>query len=167
MLTQDMALLLYVISIATLYRIRGWLHNTFCPPPCQEKGTSCNGWKTGRSFILQRNWKKSVKKCWQGGGGVVLYLSAKRWGKRMTSKAPAGSPWKEPIDAEKFQFVLRNFLDVQVQKAQKLLKIRLDKKPLRWYNKQVVSRKAEAHRTLKIEQYRKTCKEPLCVWKNT
>ena len=23
------------------------------------------------------------------------------------------------------------------------------------------------YRTLKIEQYRKTCKEPLCVWKNT
>ena len=102
MLTQDMALLPYRISIAISYRIRGWLHNTFCPPPCQEKGTSCNGWKTGRSFILQRNWKKSVKKCWQGGGGVVLYLSAKRWGKRMTSKTSAGSPWKEPIDAEKF-----------------------------------------------------------------
>ena len=33
---------------------------------------------------------------------------------------------------------------VQVQKVQKLLKIRLDKNPLRWYNKQVVSRKAEA-----------------------
>ena len=33
---------------------------------------------------------------------------------------------------------------VQVQKVQKLLKIRLDKKPLRWYDKQVVSRKAEA-----------------------
>ena len=88
----------------------------------KKKGTSCNGWKTGGFFILQRKWKKSVKKCWQGGGGVVLYLSAKRWGKRMTSKASAGSPWKEPIDAEKFQFVLRNFLDVQVQKVQKLLK---------------------------------------------
>ena len=102
MLTQDMALLLYVISIATLCRIRGWLHNTFCLQPCQEKGTPWNGWKTGGFFILQRKWKKSVKKCWQGGRGVVLYLSAKRWGKRMTSEASAGSPWKEPIDAEKF-----------------------------------------------------------------
>ena len=66
--------------------------------------------------------KKAAEKCWQRCGGVVLYLSAKRWGKRMTSEASAGSPWKEPIDAEKFQFVLRNFLSVQVQKVQKLLK---------------------------------------------
>ena len=73
-------------------------------------------------FWTYKKRKKLVKKCWQGQRGVVLYLSAKRWGKRMTSKAAAGSPWKEPIDAEKFQFVLRNFLDAQVQKVQKLLK---------------------------------------------
>ena len=66
--------------------------------------------------------KKAAEKCWQEARCVVLYLSAKRWGKRMTSKTSAGSPWKEPIDAEKFQFVLRNFLSVQVQKVQKLLK---------------------------------------------
>ena len=72
--------------------------------------------------VRKKEWKKVVKKCWQEGGGMVLYLSAKRWGKRMTSKASAGSPWKEPIDAEKFRFVLRNFLAGQVQKVQKLLK---------------------------------------------
>ena len=141
MLTQDMALLLYRISIAISYRIRGWLHNTFCPPPCQEnKDYICIYiyYRAGdcppqlrRSFSgglllfwgeRKKEWKKSVKKCWQGQQGVVLYLSAKRWGKRMTSEAPAGSPWKEPIDAEKFQFVLGNFLSAQVQKVQKLLK---------------------------------------------
>ena len=68
-----------------------------------------------------KNPSKSVDK---EAGGVVLYLSAKRWGKRMTSEASAGSLWKEPIDAEKFQFVLRNFLSAQVQKVQKLLKNR-------------------------------------------
>ena len=102
MLTQDMALLPYRISIATLHRMLG--DNSIIRSVCslvKKKGTPWNGWKTGRIFALQRNWKKVVKKCWQGGGGVVLYLSAKRWGKRMTSEASAGSPWKEPIDAEK------------------------------------------------------------------
>ena len=144
MLTQDVVLLLYRISIATLHRIRDDSIIRSVHGLVKKKGASCNGWKTGGSFALQKRMKKDVKKCWQGGGGVVLYLSAKRWGKRMTSEASAGSPWKEPIDVKKGQFVLRNFLNVQVQKVQKLLKIGLDKKPLRWYNKQVVSRKAEA-----------------------
>ena len=76
------------------------------------------------------------------------------------SKMEGTHPDKLTVCSEKLQ-------DIQVQKVQKLLKIRLDKKPLRWYNKQVVSRKAEAHRTLKIEQYRKTCKEPFkCLEKH-
>ena len=144
MLTQDMALLLYRISIAIAYRI--WDDSIIRCARLLVKKTrtiyvfifiieqatarrSCNA--AAAQFSLrfaavlgwaQKRMKKSVKKCWQGGGGVVLYLSAKRWGKRMTSEATAGSPWKEPIDAEKFRFVLRNFLSVQVQKVQKLLK---------------------------------------------
>ena len=40
--------------------------------------------------VFQEKWKKQKKdeeKCWQEGGGVVLYLSAKRWDKRMTFEA--------------------------------------------------------------------------------
>ena len=53
------------------------------------------------------------------------------------SKMEESHPDKLTVDTEMLEAV-------QVQKVQKLLKIRLDKKPLRWYNKQVVSRKAEA-----------------------
>ena len=53
------------------------------------------------------------------------------------SKMEGSHPDKLTVDTEMFEVF-------QVQKVQKLLKIRLDKKPLRWYNKQVVSRKAEA-----------------------
>ena len=53
------------------------------------------------------------------------------------SKMEGSHPDKLTVDTEMLEAV-------QVQKVQKLLKIRLDKKPLRWYNKQVVSRKAEA-----------------------
>ena len=53
------------------------------------------------------------------------------------SKMEGSHPDKLTVDTEMFEVL-------QVQKVQKLLKIRLDKKPLRWYNKQVVSRKAEA-----------------------
>ena len=167
MLTQDMALLLYIIRITTSYRILEWLHNTFYPPPCQEKTVIIIEEKQGHLPPPQRNWKKDVKKCWQGRRGVVLYLSAKRWGKRMTSEASAGSLWKEPIDAENNSWRWEVESDPCSESSKDSEKKELDKKPLRWYNKQVVSRKAKAHRTLKIEQYRKTCKEPLCVWKNT
>ena len=136
MLTQDMALLLYRISIAISYRIRGWLHNTFCPPPCQEnKDYICIYNRAGDcppqlrcSFSCglllfcgerKKEWKKSVKKCWQGGGGVVLYLSAKRWGKRMTSGASAGSPWKEPIDAEKVPVCSEKLLECPSSESSK------------------------------------------------
>ena len=44
---------------------------------------------------------------------------------------------KTPVDTEMLEAL-------QVQKVQKLLKIRFDKKPLRWYNKQVAGRKTEA-----------------------
>ena len=72
----------------------------------------------------RKKMKKSVKKCWQEGRGVVLYLSAKRWGKRMTS---ARSPWKEPMSVQMFRFVPRNSWTIQVQKVQKLQKKDLTK----------------------------------------
>ena len=150
-----MALLLYVISIATLCRIRGWLHNTFCPPPCQEKGTPWNGWKTGRSFTLQRKWKKICQKVLTraAGCGIILERQALRqkndfWSlsrkplKRTNRRwkvlrlreqwtAPVGRSSKQSglakarwrgLTPTSSRFVLRNFLDVQVQKVQKLLK---------------------------------------------
>ena len=116
----------------------------------------------------RKKMKRVVKKCWQGGGGVVLYLSAKRWGKRMTSKASAGSPWKEPIDAEKFQFVLRNFLDVQVQKVQKLLKNKAWQKTtsvVQWTGRQPQGWGATG--PWKLNNIEKLVRNLLSVWKNT
>ena len=72
----------------------------------------------------QKTWKKVVKKCWQVPRDVVLYLSAKRWDKRMTS---ARSPWKEPMSVQMFRFVPRNSWTIQVQKVQKLRKKDLTK----------------------------------------
>ena len=68
------------------------------------------GWKMKYKKIkeIQISLKKLVKKCWHPPRCMVLYLSAKRWGKRMTSEASAGSPWKEPIDVKKGRFVPRN-----------------------------------------------------------
>ena len=116
----------------------------------------------------RKKMKKVVKKCWQGGGGVVLYLSAKRWGKRMTSKASAGSLWKEPIDAEKFRFVLRNFLDVQVQKVQKLLKNKAWQKTtsvVQWTGRQPQGWGATG--PWKLNNIEKLVRNLLSVWKNT
>ena len=167
MLTQDMALLLYIISIATLYKMLGWLHNTFCPPPCQERVAVIIREQQRRFLKSQRNWKKDVKKCWQGRRGVVLYLSAKRWAKRTTSSSSARSPWKEPMNVQMFRFVPRNSWTIQAQKVQKLRKKDLTKNYFGGKINRSSAERLRRYRTLKIEQYRKTCKEPLCVWKNT
>ena len=76
---------------------------------------------------MQKTWKKVVKKCWQDGRGVVLYLSAKRWAKRTTSSSSARSPWKEPMNVKKDRLAPRNFKMIQVQKVQKLRKKDLTK----------------------------------------
>ena len=114
--------------------------------------------------VCRKTWKKVVKKCWQEGRGVVLYLSAKRWGKRMTS---ARSLWKEPMSVKKGRLAPRNFKMIQVQKVQKLRKKDLTKNHFGGKINRSSAGRLRRYRTLKIEQYRKTCKEPLCVWKNT
>ena len=75
----------------------------------------------------QKTSKKLVKKCWQGSESVVLYLSAKRWDKRMTSEASARSLWKEPIDVQKHQLTLRCWECSKFRKVQKLRKKDLTK----------------------------------------
>ena len=128
------------------------------PPRLRQQGRRISPlWQAAVLRCMQKTWKKVVKKCWQEGRGVVLYLSAKRWAKRTTSSSSARSPWKEPIDAEKFQFVRRNFLDVQVQNVQKPRKKSLTKNRFCDKINKLSAAKAEVHRTLKIEQYRKTC----------
>ena len=49
------------------------------------------GWKMRSKKMkeIQISLKKLVKKCWHPPQCMVLYLSAKRWDKRMTSEAPA------------------------------------------------------------------------------
>ena len=95
------------------------------PPRLRQQGRRISPlWQAAVFRCVQKTWKKVVKKCWQEGRGVVLYLSAKRWDKRMTS---ARSPWKEPMSVQMFRFVPRNSWTIQVQKVQKLRKKDLTK----------------------------------------
>ena len=88
------------------------------------------GWSWFES--ARKNLKKLAKKCWHPARRMVLYLSAKRWGKRMTSKASARSPWKEPIDVKKSQRDLRDFETSKFRKFKSFWKKELDKKSLLW-----------------------------------
>ena len=56
----------------------------------------------------EKTWKKLAKKCWHLGRHMVLYLSAKRWDKRMTSESQLEVKRKEPIDVRKFRSAPRN-----------------------------------------------------------
>ena len=55
--------------------------------------------------------EKTCKKACKVGGDVVLYLSAKRWDKRMTSETQLEVKRKEPIDARKSGRNARDFRD--------------------------------------------------------
>ena len=98
------------------------------PPRLRQQGRRISPlWQAAVFRCVQKTWKKVVKKCWQEGRGVVLYLSAKRWAKRTTSSSSARSPWKEPMSVQMFRFVPRNSWTIQVQKVQKLRKKDLTK----------------------------------------
>ena len=106
----------------------------------------------------RKNLKKEVKKCWHPGGDVVLYLSAKRWDKRMTSESRLEVKRKEPIDARKSGRNARDFWDAPSSiRNEKLRKKSLTKN--HFCDKIIKSSAArlKRYRTLKIEQYRKTC----------
>ena len=83
----------------------------------------------------EENLKKTQKTCQKvltivRGCGIILERQAPD--KRMTSTARQEALEKEPIDAEKHQLTLRGLKRSKFRKVQKLLKKRLDKKPLRW-----------------------------------
>ena len=56
----------------------------------------------------RKNLKKLAKRCWHLARRMVLYLSAKRWDKRMTSESQLEVKRKEPIDVRKFRPAPRN-----------------------------------------------------------
>ena len=64
------------------------------------------GWSGFES--ARKNLKKLAKKCWHPARRMVLYLSAKRWDKRMTSESRLEVKRKEPIDVRKFRPAPRN-----------------------------------------------------------
>ena len=64
------------------------------------------GWSWFES--ARKNLKKLAKKCWHPARCMVLYLSAKRWDKRMTSEPQLEVKRKEPIDVRKFRPAPRN-----------------------------------------------------------
>ena len=135
------------------------------PPRLRQQGRRISPlWQAAVFRCVQKTWKKVVKKCWQEGRGVVLYLSAKRWGKRMTS---ARSPWKEPMSVQMFRFVPRNSWTIQVQKVQKLRKKDLTKN--HFGGKINRSSAARLRRTgpWKLNNIEKLVRNLLSVWKNT
>ena len=88
--------------------------------------------KTGKKAEPRKKGKKVEKRGCQTGGCMVLYLSAKRWDKRMTSEVPAekrekrtNRRWKIPVSSEKSEAI-------QVQNVRNASKKVLDKKSLLW-----------------------------------
>ena len=88
------------------------------------------GWSWFES--ARKNLKKLAKKCWHPARRMVLYLSAKRWDKRMTSESQLEVKRKEPIDVRKFRPAPRNRERSKFDKKRKTSKKELDKKSLLW-----------------------------------
>ena len=88
---------------------------------CLKTCTSLQ-WKTGCYTQRMKNAEKLRKNACQNHLNMVLYVSAKRWDKRMTSEVSARSLWKEPIDVQKHQLVLRCWERSKFGKVQKLRK---------------------------------------------
>ena len=126
-------------------------------------GTPCaknpRGWSWFES--ARKNLKKLAKKCWHPARCMVLYLSAKRWDKRMTSESQLEVKRKEPIDVRKFRPAPRNrerskFAgEIRITKSFEKKSLtknhfcdKINKLSATWLRR---------YRTLKIEQYRKTC----------
>ena len=121
---------------------------------CLKTCTSLQ-WKTGCYTQRMKNAEKLRKNACQNHLNMVLYVSAKRWDKRMTSEVSARSPWKEPIDAEKFRSAPRNFEASKFRKVQKLRKKDLTKNHFGGKINKLSAARLRRCRTLKIEQYRK------------
>ena len=72
-------------------------------PPFTKNPRWWSGFESAR-----KNLKKLAKKCWHQPRRMVLYLSAKRRDKRMTSESQLEVKRKEPIDVRKFRPAPRN-----------------------------------------------------------
>ena len=95
--------------------------------PCAKNIRGWSGFESAR-----KNMKKLAKKCWHPARRMVLYLSAKRWDKRMTSESQLEVKRKEPIDVRKFRSAPRNWERSKFDKKRKTSKKELDKKSLLW-----------------------------------
>ena len=112
-------------------------------------------------WVSAKKPEKLAKKCWHPGRCMVLYLSAKRWDKRMTSESQLEVKRKEPIDVRKFRPAPRNWERSKFAGEIRITK-NFEKKSLtknHFCDKIIKSSAAwlRRYRTLKIEQYRKTC----------
>ena len=113
------------------------------------------GWSGFES--ARKNLKKLVKRCWHPARCMVLYLSAKRRDERMTSESRLEVKRKEPIDVRKFRPAPRNRERSKFDKKRKTSKKSLTKNH---FCDKIIKLSAtwlRRYRTLKIEQYRKTC----------
>ena len=114
-----------------------------------------------KKLVKRPNREKRAKKLKKGvakRAGVWYYTWApsaetKEW----LLKPQLRSERKEPIDAEKFRFVLRNLKRSKFKTFEMLRKKCLTKNHFCGKIIKSSAAKAEVHRTLKIEQYRKTC----------
>ena len=123
----------------------------------ESKKQDKTGRKTGEKVQKRKKSKKLVKKACKVARRMVLYLSAKRRDKRMTSESRLEVKRKEPIDVRKFRPAPRNRERSKFDKKRKTSKKSLTKNHFR--DKIIKSSAAwlRRYRTLKIEQYRKTC----------
>ena len=96
----------------------------------ESKKQDKTGRKTGEKVQKRKKSKKLVKKACKAARRMVLYLSAKRRDKRMTSESRLEVKRKEPIDVRKFRPAPRNQERSKFDKKRKTSKKELDKKSL-------------------------------------
>ena len=96
----------------------------------ESKKQDKTGRKTGEKVQKRKKSKKLVKKACKVARRMVLYLSAKRRDKRMTSESRLEVKRKEPIDVRKFRPAPRNRERSKFDKKRKTSKKELDKKSL-------------------------------------
>ena len=111
----------------------------------------------------QKNAKKGLPN--EPGCGIILEHQVRR--QRMTSEEPLRSEDERTNMGTELRAEAERGPGTQVQKKQRASKIKLDKNQICGIINELSAERLRVHRTLKIEQYRKTCNGTFSVFGKT